>query len=423
MDVQKKLLLIAYYYPPQPVAGARRAAFLARYLGDYGWSCTVLTRGGSCDEDKTVPVVAVGEPQWFSRDYASATAGSAPNGLVPANIKRFPGVRQLAGLAKSIVYFPDRAIGWFPNALHAAHQLQRENRFGAVLSSAMPASAHLVASLLSQKFNVPWLADYRDPWTGNRGAEHGPIRTAADALLERITLRRASALTTVSQSCARILERLHHRPVTIIPNTYDPIEFQGFADDRPRSFSVCFTGDLQGGKRSPETLFRAVATLRAASDPIAEAISLHFYGADSHRIRPMAAQYGLDDRVFSHGLVDHAAALQAQRSAAVLLVLLWFDGSADDEMGSKIYEYLGAGRSILVIGPSSNVLKGYVANTGCGWFAYDEPTCVDALRLAFTEFQTPPSVVRRTRSLAYTARDLVKSFADVLDQIPGRAKA
>jgi glycosyltransferase involved in cell wall biosynthesis len=422
--MQKKLLLVAYYYPPQPVAGARRAAFLARYLGDFGWSCTVLTRGGSCDEDKTVPVVAVREPQWFSRDYAVVTStASAPNGLVPASIKRFPGVRHLAGLAKSIVYFPDRAIGWFPNALLAAFRLQRENRFGAVLSSAMPASAHLVASLLAQKFNIPWLADYRDPWTGNRGAEHGPIRNAADGLLERRTLRHASALTTVSHSCARILERLHQRPVTIIPNTYDPVEFQGIAWERPRSFSVCFTGSLQGGKRSPEIIFRAVASLRAASDPIAEAISLHFYGAESHRIWPMAARYGLGDRVFCYGLVDHAAALQAQRSAAMLLILLWFGGSSDDEMGSKIYEYLGAGRPILAIGPSSNVLKDFITNSGCGWFAHDDRTCVDALQRAFREFQSPRGVQRPAHGLAYTARDLVKSFADVLDRISERATA
>jgi hypothetical protein len=423
-DVQKKVLLVAYYYPPQPVAGARRAVFLARYLGEFGWSCVVLTRDGNRDEAKTVPVVVVKEPQWFSRDYAdTTTARPEKDGLVQTSIKRVPGTRLLIGLARSILYFPDRAIGWFPKALIAAHRLQRENGFCAVLSSAMPASAHLVACMLSQKYNIPWLADYRDPWTGNKYARYGRIRTAADALLERRTIRSASALTTVSQSCARILEQLHQRPVTVIPNTYDPMDFQGIAAEAPRSFSVCFTGSLYGGTRSPEIIFRAVARLRDAADPLAEAISFHFYGADSHRVRPIATHYGLGDRIFCHGLVEHVAALQAQRSAAVLLILLWFESGASDEMGSKIYEYLGAGRPILAIGPSSSALKDFIEKSDSGWFADDESSCIKALRRAFAEFQLLPNSQRRPHGPSYTARDLVKSFAEVLDRMSERATA
>jgi hypothetical protein len=418
----KRVLFIAYYYPPQPVAGARRAAFLGRYLQDYGWSCTVLTRFGNNNEAKRTPVVVAPEPLWFSRDYAELDPrrfGSSLSAIYPKT--RAPWVQRILNSVKNTIYFPDKAIAWFPNAFRASVRLHRERPFDAIISTAMPATSHLVACAVARVFSLPWLADYRDPWTGNPYATSGALRRTLDTTIERGALSRASALTTVNKSCADILENLHNRTVKTIPNTYDPADWASVTNENPQHFALCFTGSLQGGLRSPELIFRAVARLRSSMDPAGNAVIFHFYGADSYLVRETATRFGLEDRTSCHGLVDRESSLRAQRDAAALLILLWRDGSTADEMGSKIYEYLGAGRPILAVGPPSSNLKDFLETTGAGWYAYDEDGCVRALQLAFKHFQSRSSNGSRLLP-RYTARNMAKDFSDILDRISERAK-
>src|SRR5437868_6980822 len=47
-----KLLLIAYYFPPDGGAGTQRPAKFCRYLPEFGWDVTVLTRSVRRSQDR-----------------------------------------------------------------------------------------------------------------------------------------------------------------------------------------------------------------------------------------------------------------------------------------------------------------------------------------------------------------------------------
>jgi hypothetical protein len=205
--------------------GALRLSFLARYLPEFGWEPTVLTKRESV-EPGSVRVVAVRDA--FERF------------LQPSQPGKFPGLR---AIAHAVVMFPDSAAGWIPFAVAAGLRLTRKERFDAVLSTSPPPSAHLVACAIAQRRGLPWIADYHDLWCGNPNAAKGPMRSRLETWLERAIRRRAHAITAAHHD---LLSRQHRLfgltfgdaiPAAPNPGSHDAV---ATARDVARRFAVLF---------------------------------------------------------------------------------------------------------------------------------------------------------------------------------------
>jgi hypothetical protein len=184
----KRVLIVAYYFPQGPAVGAPRLSFLARYLPEFGWEPTVLTKRESV-EPVNARVVAV--PDAFERFLQPSQPGKSQG---------------LRAIAHALFMFPDRAAGWIPAAVGVGLRLTRKERFDAVLSTSPPPSSHLVAYAIAHTRGLPWIADYHDLWCGNPDAAKGPMRTRLETWLERAIRRRAHAITAVHQD---LLSRQH----------------------------------------------------------------------------------------------------------------------------------------------------------------------------------------------------------------------
>lgn len=400
----KRLLLIAYVFPPEPSPGAARPGFIARYLPEFGWEATVLTRSAS-------------EPPFSTRVVSTSAARQGQVRALPAGRALSDGsaLRSTLRVARDFVLFPDLTAPWIPAALRTGAALLREERFDAILGTALPASVHVVGGLLARMGGIPWIADYRDPWAGNAYVRKGAVRKALEEIAERKLLARASAITTVSQSIAAQLRAFHGRDrVDVIPNAYDPQEWSGLADITPARFELCYTGSMYDGKRSPDMLFEALRDLRSAGDP-AGSTRVHFYGPNSSNVSPTASRFGLDSIVDVQGQVSRAVALHAQREAAALLIFLNMDPSTANEMGSKFLEYIGARRPIIAIGPRESALRPFIAKHGLGWFASSTCEAKQALRAAHQRFIARDTEMLIDEAAFPRARDLARRFAACLD--------
>ena len=399
----KRLLLVTYVFPPAPSPGAQRPGYLARYLPQFGWNVTVLTN--------------TAEPPPFPAKVVCAGKSSRPAAIAPiAGPPNSPLRVALRGL-RELVLFPDTTALWMSPAIAAGTSILQEQRYDAILSTALPPSVHVIAWTLAKKFKIPWIADYRDPWRGNAYVRRGVLRLAAEGLLERGMIHRARALTTISEPIAEQLSAFHkRRDVHVIPNAFDPAEWDAIPDAKPQRFDLCFTGSMYDGKRNPELLFEALAQLRAEHDASGQAARVHFYGPNSSNVTASAARLGLSLQVRQHGAVPRANALLAQRSAAALLIFLNMDPATGKEMGSKYLEYMGAHRPIIAIGPKNSIMRDFIDRTGTGWFASDVEGCKAAIRHAYQTFQSGSYEARRDTSAIPSARNLARRFADVLDE-------
>lgn len=376
-------------------------SYLAKYLPEFGWEAVVVTRNapGLASNDGVIRV---------GRAFATAAA----NGHVPRRPDH-PLVTQLKGAVKSVVFFPDSAASWVPAAFRAAMAAHERRPFDAIVTSAMPASVHLVGWLLASRMHVPWIADYRDLWDGNPYVVDPAWRKKLLRELERRTLRKAETITTISESLATPLGKLHACGVRVIPNASDTAEWDDVPFARPDEFRVVHAGSLYDGKRSPRKLFSEIVRLRDSGDESARNVRLDFYGPAPGDLMDLAREYGLSEAVTYHGVVDRRAAMRAQRSAALLLVIQNDDPRTAHEYGSKIFEYEAAGRPVLVLGPPGSVLRDYVRDKKLGWFASNGTEIGEALREAYRGYASGNSLERSNGTLR-PARAIAAEFAGLL---------
>jgi glycosyltransferase involved in cell wall biosynthesis len=400
-----RLLLLTYFFPPQPNAGAQRPGLIARQLPHEGWQVDVLTRG---------PVDGV------VTNSLSAATGSKPavKGF-NSYVKRIRPPRVLSEVFKSIIFFPDRSIWWLPELLIRAFRAVCTGGYDAVLSTYSPVAVHMAGSVVAAKFGLPWLADYRDPWSDNDYVKSNWTRQRLERALERKLLRNAAAISCVSEGVAKKLRVLHQRTdVDIIPNALDFSDWRGIPEALPPAFTFCYAGLLYGGQRNPSPLFEAVSHLRRGNEPAGQCSHFEFYGPEADVVLASALKYGLEHDVICTGVVPRRAALEAARKAAVNLVLLNMDPSTASEAGSKFLDLVGARRPILAIGPQSSVLRSIITENGLGYYASTVNECADAVRKIYERFssgQFEPETNPNWKP--FTGSDLALRFASVLNRI------
>ena len=391
----KNVLLLTYFFPPQPEAGALRPAYLAKYLPLHNWLPTVIT-------PKFRPPEA----------HRPATKN-------PSRLARFQSLRNIRTALRNTLIFPDIAVYWLRPAFREAQTALAEKTYDAVLSTALPGSMHILGAMLQRKYGLPWIADYRDLWTSNPYRRFGPVRTRIERAVERRVIASSNAVTVVGDDMVAAIRTIKPRgDIFVIPNAFDPQDWAGVPNLMPEEFRFCYGGRLYEGVRTPELIFRAVAELRAEGDQAGLAVRFDFFGPDELMVSSLASRFRLADIVRVHGSVERPRMLLAERSAAVLMLLARSDASGLNEQGSKIFEYFGARRPVLATGAKGSVLEKLLRDTGVGTLVTTLDECKSAIRELYQRYQLGSFEVEPTCKIAeFSATTLAARFAEVLDKV------
>ena len=367
-----RLLVVTYYFPPSGGAGVQRPTQWVRYLPAHGVQPTVLTvregaypsldRAGLDRVPPGVPVVRTRAPDPFGA-YGRLT-GRSKGEAVRARTHRVGESRawreRAARWVRANLFVPDARVGWVPFATRAARRLHRQRPFDAVLTTGPPHSAHLVGRHLARAAGVPWIADFRDPWTTIHYLDRlgrGAWATRRDRALEASVLAEADRVLTVSDPLRDELQRLAPgTPVETVRNGFDPADFEAPAPPvHADRFEIAYVGTLFG---IPTALLDAMA---------AEArVVLRVVGTAPEALVAEAHARGLAGRVVVEPTVPHAEAVETMRRAALLLLTVEASWSyAAAVVPGKLYEYLASGRPVLGLGPEGDAAR-LLRETGAG---------------------------------------------------------
>lgn len=423
-----RLLVVTYYFPPSGGAGVQRPLKWVKYLPSMGVEPVVLTvRAGAyphldesllADIPEDVAVERTAAPDPFGL-YGRAT-GRSRDDAVQARTGRVGESPALAERGarwiRANLFVPDARVGWVPFALRRAEALHAENPFDAVLTTGPPHSVHLVGRGLHRKHGVPWLADFRDPWSDIHyiaDLQRSDRAQRLDERLERSVLLEADAVVTVSEPLRRSLQaKAGDTPVFSIRNGFDPSDFAHLPPEPKRKqFEILYTGTLY---TVPENVLEGVAALREQDD--AE-IRLRFVGSVPPDFPDALARHGLTDVVSVEPAVRHDEAIRLMRGASVLLLTIKPCDYADAVIPGKTFEYLAARRPILGIGPPDGEAADILRDAGAGemlhWSGDVVPFLqkqVAAWRMGFDEVGPsnlePFSRVAQTREVARILTDL-----------------
>ncbi len=344
-------LFLCYFFPPLGGGGVQRSAKFVKYLPEHGWQPIVVTvrpnlRNGI---EQGVDNSLLGEVEEDSRVQR---CGSIEWSALYAFLHRLRLRKILFEVEASIpLLHMDYKIGWYWPALRKSQEVIRRSPVRVIYSSSPPYAAHLVARRLRQKYGVPWVADFRDPWT--LAATYRPrtrLHGSVDAFLERAIVTEADFLVANTEmNRANLLERygLPCEKVRVIPNGFDPADFPPGKTPEAKAFTISCFGKFYA-MRNSEVFFEACRNFIQLHGNI----FLRFWGWQPREVRRAARKILPRDTWEIRERIEHHQVVREMQKSAVLLLNLpnedcrhWVPG--------KLYEYLAADRPILLIGPEA----------------------------------------------------------------------
>jgi glycosyltransferase involved in cell wall biosynthesis len=405
-----RILLVAYYYPPQNIIGARRPAALAKWLRRRGHEVTVLTsvQSGSGPDPGPTRLVR-------TRDLLATRLNWRGQSLEVVTGEREAAWDPGANFWGAI-FVPDvQLISWAPFAVESALRLHRRYGFDAVISTSPLETAHLVGAAL-QRRGVPWVADLRDGWRFEAPREDWPlgVQRRVDDALERFVVRRADAVVTVSEPLAADLRRRHGVAVETITNGFDPDDDDMVAaappPTTPGKLVLAHTGGL-GPERTLRPVLEALARFTADEPALADRVELVLAGARTAAEQDLYATPAFAPFVRHVGFLPRRESIALQRAADVLVLVT--SGARAGEATGKLFEYLASGRPILVLGAGSaagDIVT--AAGAGIAIPTHDADAAEQALRAILADgLPAPPASAREP--FAYPA--LTERYERVLE--------
>jgi glycosyltransferase involved in cell wall biosynthesis len=319
---------------------------------------------------------------------------------------------------------PDvQLITWAPFATARAVRLQKRHNFDAVITTSPLESAHAVGLAMSA-CGVPWIADLRDGWRFEAPREEWPLRAQRllDDAFERAVVRRADQVVTISEPLSEDLRRRYGIAVETITNGFDPEEFERLsrANDTPvavdqRKLTLVHTGRL-GAERTLRPMLEALARMASVDATLHRRVELVLAGAQTEQEQAMYADRRFAPFVRHVGFLSREQAMALQHAADVLLLVT--TGARTGEATGKLFEYLAAGRPILVLGDGSAAAN-IVAGVGAGASipVRDPGAARAALEAILAEgMPVPPPSARD----AYSYPTLAARYEQVLEQAIAR---
>jgi glycosyltransferase involved in cell wall biosynthesis len=385
-----KLVFIAYSFPPVTTGSAPRCLALARCLPEGGWSMipVVAPNPAGLPIDKSILAlmprevldsrVMVTDPLARVFGQASPSAGGMP--------PRKPGlIKLLRSLVRLYVLIPDKAVMWSRRASAAATMAAREARADLIMSFGPPNSCHLAGLEAARRTGLPLVAHFGDLWLYDSMTEWQYVSGFSRRMQRRMEarlVREATGILTTSASSSGYFSRTYGGscpPLFHLHNGYDPLI------DKPADpptgvpggrFLLACTGFFMG-TQTPEPFLRGMR-LYLDSNPSSK---LHFQIVG--QIRDMHAglprQLGLESRMTITGQVPHSEALEHQRHADALLVLVPPIPGSEVKNPSKLSEYLLARRPILGVCCRGELTE-MIESLQAGYTAEPEPASIrDAL--------------------------------------------
>ncbi|HOI82361.1 MAG TPA: glycosyltransferase family 4 protein [Synergistales bacterium] len=419
------ILFVSYFFPPFNTIGAVRVGKFAKFLVKQNHDIRVVSARKQPLPDNLpleINTKIVSYSPWIDvngpRNFFLGKKKAGINTILDGNRKKLK--HRIISKAKefynSMFHFPDPQIGWYPYALSGGRKLLQDWKPDIIFASAMPYTSLLVANRLSKEFQIPWVAEFRDLWVDNHYREYGPLRNFIDTKIEKSTLQSASGLVTVSEPAAEILRSKYTQPCVVIPNGFDPDDYDSNAKPSDEaSLKIVYTGSLYRGKRDPSNLFKAIDLLGKDRGNV----DVHFYGPNLGLVGDLAKKYGCEANVQVHDPIPYLESLRVQQQADILLLLLWDNPEEKGVFTGKVFEYLGARRPILIIGPEDNVASQTIIERRAGIVATDPEAIAGHLKIWIENkkkgipIESPPEEATK----GFTREEQARKLAEFLESI------
>jgi glycosyltransferase involved in cell wall biosynthesis len=385
---RKKVLILTYYWPPGGGAGVQRWLKFTKYMREFNYEPVIYTAENpeypSIDEslykdvpdNLTVLKTRVWEPYNLYKRFTLKKKGHRINaGFLNKDEKKGPGER-ISVWIRGNWFIPDARKFWIKPSIRYLIRYLKDHPVSLLVSTGPPHSLHMIACGVAGRMKLPWVADFRDPWTQIDFYQDlllGPRADRKHRLLERKVLMSANAVTVISNEMKRQFEGMGGNNIRVIPNGFDPDDFDDPVENQDRhsgrspdpEFSLTHIGTIVPS-RNPETLWRVLSELVTENKDLAEHLIIRMVGAIDYSVSRSLEEANLGPWVRTVNYLPHQEAVGLLKSSQVLLLLINNTSNAKGILTGKFFEYMNSGRPILAIGPTDGEAAQILKETGTG---------------------------------------------------------
>ena len=328
----KRVLIVTYYWPPSGGSGVQRWVKFAKYLPAAGWQPVVYTPENPelTTVDRTlaaeIPPEAevvknhIFEPYGIYRklmgkgsttDLKTLTAANAVKDEVnPINGQKKNWKQKLSLFIRGNFFIPDPRVMWVRPSVRFLKKYLEEHPVDAIVTTGPPQSMHLIGLRLSQATGIPWVADFRDPWTKMFYFKHLGLTSWAEKKhhrLEQSVLDGATRVIAVSPLVQDEFKAMTKTPVELITNGYDEEDFKKDVE-LDENFNITHTG-LFASDGNPETLWKVLAQKCEEDEEFRRSLRIRLVGKTDREITDSIEAAGLGGNLKDFGYQDHEMAV------------------------------------------------------------------------------------------------------------------
>jgi len=429
----KKVLIITYYWPPSGGAGVQRWLKFAKYLPQYGWEPIIYTPENpeypSIDNsfEKDIPSgiqvlkTSIWEPYNIYRNLTGKKHQAINAGFISEN-KRQGWKDKLSIWIRGNFLIPDPRRFWIKPSVQYLTDYLQKNPVDVIITTGPPHSMHMIGIGLKKNFPaLPWLADFRDPWTNIDFYKELNLTVLADTIhhrLEKKIVQSADQVLVVSDEMKQEYELLKPKKIHVISNGYDEEDNQKAIVQLDDKFTISHIGTLNAA-RNPKTIWKVLSELCIEKPEFKNDLIIQLIGKIDFSVLEDIRSYVLQDQLLKIDYLSHSEAIAKQRSSQVLLLLINNSGNAKGILTGKFYEYLAAKRPILGVGPTDGEASTVLKETGGGVMVdfQDEAATKKSILNYYIQYKSNSLNVHTVSVERYSRRSLTGELANLLNSL------
>lgn len=429
----KKVLIITYYWVPSGGAGVQRWVKFTKYLRSFGWEPVIYTPQNpeypaldpSLEKDVPSDVEVVKTPIWEPYNIYRNLMGKKNEpinaGFISEN-KKSGWKERFSIWIRGNFFIPDPRRFWVKPSVEFLKKYISENQIDAIVTTGPPQSMHLIGAGLKKFFpTLPWLADFRDPWTNIDFYEDLHLTKIADRVhhrLEKKVVGNADAVVVVTKGMQEEFLKLQPKRIEIIPNGFDEEDFRTVETELDKKFTISHIGTLNAA-RNPATFWKVLNELCTENEQFKSDLLIQLIGKVDYSVVEEINENNLKDNFVKIDYFPHNEAIAKQISSQLLLLLINQTNNAKGIVTGKLYEYLAARRPILGIGPTNGEVSEILTSTQGGeMIDYDDAKKMKETILQYYEQYKNHSLTVPTDSVEkFSRKNLTHDLANLLDSI------
>ena len=440
----KKVLIIAYYFPPLGWSGVQRTLKFVKYLRNFDWEPIVVTVGRtkfsildeSLNEEIPTDINVIRIDDVVLKDVTDVMKKQMKE-YIDASINLISDedltqiyekeIEKKFSELRDLLLIPDGNAIWANNVIKIIKNKIDFNEIDVVYTTSAPYSAHIIGDYIKKKYNIPWIADFRDQWINNPYIDYdkNSLSYKIEKNMEKSIVLDCNRLITVTSIITENYintYKIEKNKVITITNGYDEEDFKNINFRKESNkFTIVHNGSFYL-KRNPYTVAKVIKKLLENKSVDQEKIEIILNGNNDcniiNKFKEIMGQYS--SIITINGYLSHKESLIKSSKADLLLLICGEEESSKQVYTGKVFEYLRLRKPVLSISPKGSLVEKLLDETECGINAeYNDIETIEEILLKYYNNWLKGNEIKvgAKNIEEYERKELTKKLVEIFNEV------